>query len=217
MWQERLSCGTLSILQIRFLSLCIFGKLGKSYAGGVFVLLLFVFCVFFRLCFRNFFFQYLSFFSLFFGYFEITVCSKFCFKYCWLKHCQNFALNILFFPLKFLQNIFEFKYCCFSPSIFENIVEICGPTFKIQGFSLYGNLYYWDIARTFPVQKSCAAFFAGTDSCLFTFSNGTKTCLFVFAGAQSAQTAKTKKSFSSYKKIKKRSTFLPKSWYRNPL
>ena len=118
---------------------------------------------------------------------------------------QIFALNILlFFFLKFLQNIFEFKYCCFSPSIFENIVEICGPTFKIQGFSLYGNLYYWDIARTFPVQKSCAAFFAGTDSCLFTFSNGTKTCLFVFAGALKRPTGKNKKKVSiPTKKLKK--------------
>ena len=97
---------------------------------------------------------------------------------------QIFALNILLFPS---QN-------------FENIVEICGPTFKIQGFSLYGNLYYWDIARTFPVQKSCATFFAGTDSCLFTFSNGTKTCLFVFAGALKRPTGKNKKKFQFLQK-----------------
>ena len=119
---------------------------------------------------------------------------------------QTFALNILlfFFPLKFLQNISEFKDCCFSSSIFENIVEICGPTFKIQGFSLYGNLYYWDIARTFPVQKSCAAFFAGTDSCLFTFSNGTKTCLFVFAGALKRPIGKNKKKVSvPFEKVNK--------------
>ena len=49
------------------------------------------------------------------------------------------ALDCCFFPLKILQNIFEFKFCCFSLSIFENIVEIYGPTFQIQGFSLYGN------------------------------------------------------------------------------
>ena len=129
---------------------------------------------------------------------------------------QIFALNILLFfsPSKFLQNIFEFKYCCFSPSIFENIVEICGPTFKIQGFSLYGNLYYWDIARTFPVQKSCAAFFAGTDSCLFTFSNGTKTCLFVFAGALKRPIGKNKKSFSSIRKSKKKNMFRQKKLNR---
>ena len=102
----------------------------------------------------------------------------------------------------------------FSPSIFENIVEICGPTFKIQGFSLYGNLYYWDIARTFPVQKSCAAFFAGTDSCLFTFSNGTKTCLFVFAGALKRPIGKNKKSFSSIRKSKKKNMFRQKKLNR---
>ena len=102
----------------------------------------------------------------------------------------------------------------FSPSLFENIVEICGPTFKIQGFSLYGNLYYWDIARTFPVQKSCAAFFAGTDSCLFTFSNGTKTCLFVFAGALKRPIGKNKKSFSSIRKSKKKNMFRQKKLNR---
>ena len=179
--------------------MCILGKIRKSHAGGVFFCCFFVF--FFSLCFRNFFFTKIDFFSFFFWFFEITVSSKFCLKYGWLKYCPIFALNILFFfPLKFLQNIFEFKYCCFSSSIFENFVEICGPTFKIQGFSLYGNLYYWDIARTFPVQKSCAAFFAGTDSCLFTFSNGTKTCLFVFAGALKRPIGKNKKKFQFHSK-----------------
>ena len=161
-------------------------------------------CFFFAFASEISFFQYwLSFFS-FFGYFEITVSSNFCLKCGWLKYCPIFCFKyiVVFFPSKFLQNIFEFKYCCFSPSIFENIVEICGPTFKIQGFSLYGNLYYWDIARTFPVQKSCAAFFAGTDSCLFTFSNGTKTCLFVFAGALKRPIGKNKKKFQ----------FLQKNW-----
>ena len=159
-------------------------------------------CFFFRLCFRNFFFQYWLFFLFFFGYFEITVSSNFCLKCGWLKYCPIFCFKyiVVFFPSKFLQNIFEFKYCCFSPSIFENIVETCGPTFKIQGFSLYGNLYYWDIARTFPVQKSCAAFFDGTDSCLFTFSNGTKTCLFVFAGALKRPIGKNKKKFQFHSK-----------------
>ena len=88
------------------------------------------------------------------------------------------------FPLHFLQ-------------IFSKYMDRC---FKIQGFSLYGNLYYWDIARTFPVQKSCAAFFAGTDSCLFTFSNGTKTCLFVFAGALKRPIGKNKKKFQFHSK-----------------
>ena len=32
-----------------------------------------------------------------------------------------------------------------------------------------GRYLYRDIARTFPVQKSCAAFFDGNGSCLFTF------------------------------------------------
>ena len=110
-------------------------------------------------------------------------------------------LNILlrFFPSNFCK-IFSNLNIVVFPSIFENIVEICGPTFKIQGFSLYGNLYYWDIARTFPVQKSCAAFFAGTDSCLFTFSNGTKTCLFVFAGALKRPVGKNKKKFQFLQK-----------------
>ena len=180
--------------------MCILGKIRKSHAGGVFFC---CFCVFFfPPLLQKFLFSILINFFSFFCYFEITVSSSFCLKYGWLKYCPIFfALNILlFFSPQILQNIFEFKYCCFSPSIFENIVEICGPTFKIQGFSLYGNLYYWDIARTFPVEKSCAAFFAGTDSCLFTFSNGTKTCLFVFAGALKRPIGKNKKKFQFHSK-----------------
>ena len=70
----------------------------------------------------------------------------------------------------------------------------CVETLKIFKVPLcVGPVLYRDIARTFPVQKSCAAFFAGTDSCLFPFSNGTKTCLFVFAGALKRLIGKKKK------------------------
>ena len=183
--------------------LCVFWENLEIATREVFFLLLL--WVFFSPLLQKFLFSILIvFFLFFFGYFEITVSSNFCLKYGWLKYCPNFCFNwyfvVFFSPSKFLQNISEFKYCCFSSSIFENIVEICGPTFKIQGFSLYGNLYYWDIARTFPVQKSCAAFFAGTDSCLFTFSNGTKTCLFVFAGALKRPIGKNKKKFQFHSK-----------------
>ena len=132
-WQERLSCGTLSILQIRLLSLCILGKIRKSHAGGVFFV---AFVCFFRLCFRNFFFQYWLVFSLFFGYFEITVSSNFCLKYGWLKYCPFFALNILlfFFPLNFLQNIFEFKYCCFPPQFLKILSKYVDRRLKFRGF-----------------------------------------------------------------------------------
>ena len=96
-----------------------------------------------------------------------------------------------------LENLLLF----FSPPIFQKYLgDIWTDALKFKGFSLYGNLYYWDIARTFPVQKSCAAFFAGTDSCLFTFSNGTKTCLFVFAGALKRPIGKNKKKFQFHSK-----------------
>ena len=137
---------------------------------------------------------------------------------CWIgTRWKLKRLTSLFFPLlrcfERLSNFCLKICCCFFPLHFlqKYFGNIWTDALKFKGFSLYGNLYYWDIARTFPVQESCAAFFAGTDSCLFTFSNGTKTCLFVFAGAQSAQTAKTKKVSVPFEKVKKRTCSVKKS------
>ena len=79
---------------------CLFFENKEKSTQEVFFLLL---LCFFRLCFRNFFFQYWLYFSLFFCYFEITVSSSFCLKYGWLKYCPIFCLKyiVVFFPSNF--------------------------------------------------------------------------------------------------------------------
>ena len=172
-----------------------FWKIRKKLHGRCFFVALLFFLEFFFPAFAS----EISFFVPIFW--NLTTRSKLCFKFCCLKNCQTFALNILLFsPPQSFQFFFEFKYCCFSLKFWQIFSKYMDWCFKIQGFSLYGNLYYWDIARIFPVQKSCAAFFDGTDSCLFTFSNGTKTCLFVFAGALKRPIGKNKKKFQFHSK-----------------
>ena len=60
------------------------------------------FCVFFPPLLQKFLFSILI-FSLFFGYFEITVSSNFCLKYGWLKYCSIFFFKyiVVFFPSNF--------------------------------------------------------------------------------------------------------------------
>ena len=104
-------------------SLCVFWEKLEKATREVFFFVAFV--CFFRLCFRNFFFQYWLFFLFF------------CLKYGWLKYCPNFWFKyiVVFFSLKvFLQNIFESKYCCFSPQFLKILSKCVDRRLKFRGF-----------------------------------------------------------------------------------